>query len=435
VTTSTTRWGRRSLLFGAGAALGGAGVSLLGGPLRSWLVERRARWRPGPFGPLRPDPEGLLDLPEGFTYRVIGRSGTPLDDGFLAPEMPDAMGCFALPDGTWALMRNHELPLDAPTRGPAPGRPMPSQAFDARGAGGVSRIVLDPASLEPRSTNLVLAGTVMNCAGGASPWGWLTCEETVEPGHGFVFLCDPSAGGVEAPRRLPALGRFRHEAAAVDPRTNVIYLTEDREDACLYRLVPHDPSDPFTGELQALRVRGLPRFDTGMRLGHEPREIEWVPVREAAPDDDVVRARAQADGAARIARGEGLAVRVEGEHVAVLVSATIGGRGALGQILELSPEGDGGSLRVLAASEGRHDLEMPDNLTVGPGDRVYVCEDGGGHDFVRGLDPRTGAFFDFARNARSTGEISGVCFAPDARTMFLNLQVDGLTLAVRGPFA
>ena len=135
-------------------------------------------------------------------------------------------------------------------------------------------------------------------------------------------------------------------------------------------------------------MRGVPRFDTGMRLGPEPREVDWVPVREAAPDDDVVRAHAQADGAARIARGEGLTVRVEDGRVSILVSATIGGRGALGQILELCPEGDGGSLRVLAASDGRHDLEMPDNLTVGPGDRVYLCEDGGGHDFVRGLDPR-----------------------------------------------
>jgi secreted PhoX family phosphatase len=434
VTSGTTRWGRRSLLLGAGAALGGAGVSLLGGPLRSWLVERRARWRPGPFGALRPDPDGLLDLPEGFSYRVIDRSGAPLDDGFVAPEMPDAMGCFALPDGSWALMRNHELPLDVPARGPARGRAMPGQAFDARGAGGVSRVVLDPVTLERRSSNLVLAGTVMNCAGGVSPWGWLSCEETVEAGHGFVFLCDPGASGVAAPRRLPSLGRFRHEAAAVDPRTNVIYLTEDREDACLYRLVPHDPSDPFEGELQALRVRGRPRFDTGARLGPNPVEIDWVPVREPAPADDVVRGRAQGEGAARIARGEGLTVRIEGEQVSILVSATIGGRGALGQILELCPEGDGGTLRVLAASDGRHDLEMPDNLTVGPGDRVYVCEDGGGHDYVRGLDPRTGELFDFARNARSIGEISGVCFAPDGTAMFLNLQVDGLTLAIRGPF-
>lgn len=422
------------MVLGGAAALGGAGVSLLGGALRVWLEERRAPWRPGPFGPLRRDPDGILDLPEGFTYRILDRTGTRMDDGFTTPAMPDAMGCFSLPDGTWALMRNHELPIDVLALGPARERMMPAEAFDPRGPGGVSRVVVDPVTLERRSANLVLAGTVMNCAGGVSPWGWLSCEETVVSGHGFVFLCDPRASAVAPPRRLPALGRFRHEAAAVDPRTNVIYLTEDRENACLYRLLPHDPAQPFEGELQALRVRGRRTFDTGRELGPRPVEIDWVPIHEAVPDDDVVRARAQADGAAVIARGEGIGVRSEGDRVSLLISATAGGRNALGQILELTPDGAGGELRVLAGSRGRHDLDMPDNLTLGPGDRVYVCEDGRGRDHVRGLEPRTGELFDFARNALSETEIAGVCFSPDGTAMFLNLQGDGLTLAIRGPF-
>ena len=80
---------------------------------------------------------------------------------------------------------------------------MPSQAFDARGAGGVSRIVLDPASLEPRSTNLVLAGTVMNCAGGASPWGWLTCEELWWDAQGRLRTVGPSTYKIPGSRDVP----------------------------------------------------------------------------------------------------------------------------------------------------------------------------------------------------------------------------------------
>jgi hypothetical protein len=397
-----------------------------------------APWRPGPFGALRPDPDGILDLPEGFTYRVIDRSGAPMDDGFVVPARPDGMACFGLEDGRWALMRNHENPLGEPSLGPAPSGRMPRQAFDPRGAGGVTRVVVDPRTLERVSTNLVLAGTTVNCAGGTSPWGWLSCEESIEPNHGFVFVCDPSATSVAPPQPVRGYGRFRHEAAVVDPATSIAYLTEDREDGCLYRFVPHavgsaEVASPFEGELQALRVRGRPGMDTGAALDG-PVEIDWVPVREPAPEDDVVRHRAVRDGAARVARGEGICLQRDGDRVSLVVCASIGGPSQLGQILSLSPDGDGGELTVLASSRGTPDLDMPDNVTSGPGRRLYFCEDGGGRDYLRGLDPASGEIFDFARNALSDSELAGVCFSPDGTAMFLNLQVDGLTLAIRGPF-
>lgn len=426
-------WSRRAFLgaAGAGVAVGAYRLpSLLG-----QLEERLQPWRPGPFGAMRPDSEGILDLPEGFTYQVIDRAGARMSDGLVVPQRPDGMACFALPDGRWALMRNHENPLGLPSFGPAPDGALPRVAFDPRGAGGVSRVVLDPTTLERVSGNLVLAGSILNCAGGTSPWGWLSCEESVEPGHGFVFVCDPSASEAAAPRPVRGYGRFRHEAAVVDPRTSIAYLSEDREDSCFYRFVPHDPSDPFEGELQAMRVRGRPRMLTGRELSVGDRvEIDWVPVREPAPDDDVVRYRAVADGAAEVSRGEGLCLRDDGERASVILSASDGGPAQLGQVLELRPDGDGGELVVLAGSSRIADFDMPDNITVGPGGRIYFCEDGGGRDHVRGLDPRTGEVFDFARNALSDSEIAGVCFAPDGSTMFLSLQEDAITLAVRGAF-
>lgn len=425
--------GAAGLVAGSGALVAGATMTP---ELLARLEERTATWRPGPFGPLRPDPNGVLDLPEGFRYRVLDRAGERMDDGHVVPARPDGMACFSLEGGALALMRNHELPLSALALGPTAGGAPPREAFDPAGAGGVTRIVLDPITLERRSSNVVLAGTAVNCAGGASPWGWLSCEETVQPGHGLVFVCDPSASAVVPARPVPGYGRFRHEAAVVDPASSIAYLTEDREDGCLYRFVPHDPAAPFEGELQALRVRGRPALATG--TGLSPRagvEIDWVPVREPTPDDDVVRAHAVRDGAATIARGEGICRREVAGRTSIVLCASVGGAGGLGQILELTPEGDRGELSVLAASAGVADIEMPDNVTVGPGGRIYFCEDGGGRDHLRGLDPVSGEVFDFARNALSDGELAGVCFSPDGRAMFVNLQIDGMTLAIDGPFA
>lgn len=417
-------------------ALGAAGVSGVG--LSAYLVpqlyarwqESGAAWRPGPFGPLRPDPDGILDLPEGFRYRILDRAGTTMDDGLVTPGRPDGMAMFTLEDGRWALLRNHELPRDGGLLGPGAS----PNAYDENASGGVSRVVIDPTALERVGANLVLAGTVMNCAGGVSPWGWLSCEETVDRNHGFVFVCDPEATTAAPPLRVPGYGRFRHEAAVVDPQTNIAYLTEDREDSCLYRFVPHDPSAPFEGELQALRVLGRDRMATGLSLGTDEVEVGWVPVREPTPDDDVVRSTAQRDGAALVARGEGIALHRDGDEISVVVSASFGGPLLLGQVLELRPDQDGGTLRALATSGDRRDFDLPDNLTYGPGGRIYFCEDGEGRDFLRGLDPRTGEVFDFARNALSDGELAGVCFSPDGRAMALNLQIDGLTLLIDGPF-
>jgi secreted PhoX family phosphatase len=285
-----------------------------------------------------------------------------------------------------------------------------------------------------RSSNLVLAGTLLNCAGGRSPWGWLSCEETVAAGHGYVFVCDPEASAAAPPRPIRGYGRFRHEAACVDPRTSIAYLSEDREDACFYRFVPHDPGEPFEGELFALAVVGRDAVDTGIAL--EPGvavDVRWVPVGDPdAPDDDL-RVRGRSAGAAIIRRGEGVALVEEAGRTVVYFSATAGGTSERGQIFRLQPDGDGGTLTIVAESRGQSDFDMPDNLVVSPHGLLYFSEDGSGRNYVRGID-RDGRIFDFARNALSRSEITGVSFAPDGRTMFLGLQTDGLTLAIRGPF-
>lgn len=417
----------------AGALAGGA--LLVGYPLLEGLRARRRSPQVGPYGSLRSAPDSSLSLPEGFSCHVIERAGDRMSDGLPAPPRADGMACFALPDGSWALMRNHENP--AASAGTAWSGPVPEHAWSSDGLGGVSRVVIDPETVTRRSSNLVLGGTVLNCAGGPSPWGWLSCEETFEARHGLVFACDPLADSLAAPRPIRAYGKFRHEAVAVEASTGIAYLTEDRDDSCLYRFVPHDPTRPFDGELFALRVRGRQRYDTGRSMRVEDSvEIEWTPVLESAPQEDILRYHAHADGAAIFSRGEGITMTSEG---ALVFSATSGGPHQNGQVLRLEPDGDGGILSILASGSdergGPAKFSMPDNIVASPHHgMIFFCEDNHIANGIVGIDAN-GSVFDFARNTLSRSELAGACFSPDGRAMFVNLQEDGLTLAIVGPWS
>jgi len=384
--------------------------------------------RSSPSG-LRPDPAKILDLAPGFSYRVLERAGEPMSDGFVVPGSPDGMGCFALGPRRWALLRNHELSSGDPS-GPS-GPSAPAASYDRNAPGCVTRLVVDSEKLERVSSNLVLAGTLRNCAGGISPWGWLSCEETVERGHGYVFLCPSDATSVSRPNRVTSYGRFNHEAAVVDPKTLVAYLTEDRGDGCLYRFVPADVSRPFAGRLQAMKLEGAPRFDCSeLRLG-ERRKLGWVDVPNPDPADDSVRSQALERGAASVRRGEGAWFHGDTLYFA----STSGGKNHLGQVFRLTVERENraGTLELLAASTSPDALDGPDNLVVAPWGDVVIAEDGNDDQFVRGLTP-DGRIYDIARNARSRGELAGVCFSPDGRALFFNSQRDGLTVAVAGPW-
>ncbi len=380
-----------------------------------------------------PDPKGILDLPPGYSYEVIGRSLERLSDGFRAPAEPDGMACFAAADGSWILMRNHEVARDedaAAFAGQAP-----SQAFDPEAHGGVTRLVLEPGTLKLKSSNLALAGTLRNCSGGKSPWGWLSCEEAVDDGHGYVFACPIDAPSLRPARPLRGYGRFRHEAVAVDPRSNIAYLTEDQSDGCLYRFVPTHREEPFVGKLQALRALDAPNYDTSEKMATDRAvRVDWVDIREPDPKEDTVRDEARSSGALRVCRGEGIAFHDD----ALVFTATTGGIAGRGQIFRLPVGGEGPHesqqhLELLAEANEATQIDGPDNVTVAPWGEVFFAEDGSGEQFIRaiGIDGRVR---DIARNARSSSELSGVCFSPDGSTLFVNLQRDGLTVAVRGPF-
>lgn len=411
---------RRTLLKAA------AGAAVVASPL-AFLFRRVAKSAPRP---LVADAAHILDLPAGFSYRVLQRVGDQMTDGFRAPGRPDGMACFAGADASLILMRNHELDRSFDEAGYSTA---PLESFDREAAGGVTRLVLRAGSLELSSSNRVLCGTLRNCAGGTSPWGWLSCEEDVEQGHGYVFRCPTDAARATSPERIVGYGRFRHEAVCVDPATLTAYLTEDQTDGRFYRYQPRDRGAPHTsGTLQALRVVGAPRFDTSKSSEHgQALAVDWVDVPDATPHEDSVRHQAGDAGAARFCRGEGVFF----SDGVVYICCTSGGHRDLGQVFKLTLGRDAApdTLELFAESPDESVLDMPDNIFLSPWGDLLVAEDGSGEQFVRGITAE-GRVYELARNAKSTSEFTGICCSPDGDTVFVNLQRDGLTLAIQGPF-
>ena len=405
-----------------------AGAAVAASPL-AFLFRRDAR---ADAGPLVPDPARLLDLPAGFRYSVLERAHAAMSDGFRVPGKPDGMACFSGPGNTLILMRNHEIDRNLADAGyDSP----PPESYDPKAVGGVTRLVLDATTLQRVSSNRVLAGTCHNCAGGTSPWGWLSCEENIEPRHGYVFRCRTDAARVAPAERIPGYGRFRHEAVCVEPATLTAFLTEDQPDGCFYRYRPADLARPHSsGKLQALRVTGSPRFNTSRALEHgEQLPVEWVDVPEPEPvEDDDVRYQAAAAGAARFCRGEGVFFSAG----VVYICCTSGGRQNLGQVFKLTLGGasEPDRLELFAESPGPSVLDMPDNICMAPWGDLLVAEDGSGDNFLRGITP-DGRVYDLARNAVSSSEFAGICVAPQGNAIFVNLQLDGLTLAITGSFS
>lgn len=392
-----------------------------------------------PTDNLRKEEHGLFYLPPGFQCEVVQRTGEKMSDGLYVPGMPDGMSCFPGPNQTFILMRNHELDetegaISAYGANIIPPSSRPHR-YDDKSFGGVTRIVFDARTMKVLSSNLVLEGSNRNCAGGNSPWGWLSCEEDMTPGHGYVFLCSPDASDVEAPRLIKGYGRFNHEAATVDAQTHIAYLTEDRADGCFYRFVPDHFDQPFVGKLQALKIKNKWKHKTYQQLQTGDRlSVEWVTLNDPDPVDDVLRLVAQAQGAAIFKRGEGL--WIDPSTSQVYFSCTTGGPVEGGQIfsyLASSTNTDEGELLLVAQSTNRRQLDMPDNLTVSPWNSLFVAEDGDGAPFIRVIDEK-GRIRNFAQNALSTSELSGVCFAPDGKSLFVNIQKNGLTVRIWGPF-
>ena len=503
---------RRQLLKGSAAMMAMGAMGSLGG-----LYSRQASAAgdptrlapvPSPYGPLAPVADAvtglpLLQLPPGFSYSTFAWSGDVMADGQPCPDRHDGMAVMATGRGhahgvgrngrghgrgpELVLIRNHERGAVSNPIG-APG------VYDTGDVGGGNLAGGGTTTLRYRNGEWLgveasLGGTVVNCAGGLTPWGtWLTCEEVKTNAvssagrkHGYVFEVHPDSERTNA-QPLIALGRFSHEAVAIDPRTGYVYLTEDdRNKSGLYRFVPNDRSGRYGslengGRLQAARAKGRPNADLTVASIGDVMDLEWVDIPD--PDLDSIVAPAGypdvsagdtlsgpfaqgwAEGGLRMSRGEGIWY-AHGKMFIIDTSTGTDGSGRKGRgngsvwVLDLATQ----RLEALFVSGNQLAAHNPDNITVSPRGGVVLCEDGGespdqygpgsrligltrgGESFYLGKNnveltstQIAGADKQVEEGDHRGSEFCGACWSPDGRTLFVNIQSPGITFAISGPW-
>jgi uncharacterized protein len=434
----------------------------------------------GGYGPLTNN-AGVLLLPEDFRLTTFGTVGELMSDGNVTPIAHDGMAAFPAANGRVRLVRNHEdrnLPT-SPISSVSP--------YDSLSGGGTTTIELDvdfergdarSDGRHPRITVVKsfvsLSGTIVNCAGGPTPWGsWITCEETVEgtsegfgKTHGWCFDVSASADGPVAPIALTAMGRFSHEALAVDPRTGIVYETEDNgfpPGSGFFRFLPNQPGQLAQGgTLQMAKVKGSPKLEIwrgsaiGIGVG-DSFDIEWVdiPIVDPDPNDQMseddrlagVFLQGYEQGGVVFNRLEGCWYG-DGSVFFHDTSAGAAGEGHVWRFIPGRSSRHGGKLVLLFESPGPNVLDNPDNITVSPRGGLVLCEDGSDVQFVRGLT-RHGEIFPLAQNNLSQSEFAGATFDPSGEILFVNIQgatsgtaaaaaadpaLRGLSMAITGPW-
>jgi hypothetical protein len=449
----------------------------------------------GPYGPIRPVADletnlPLLQLPEGFQYRSWSWSGDPMTNGEPAPGLHDGMGVIHAErrgaEVELVLVRNHERALANPIAAQAQYDTVVPAGHSVPPGGGTTTLRFRGRrwlSVEPS-----LGGTLVNCAGGVTPWGsWLSCEETMSDltalggrRHGYVFEVRREAAETTG-QPIVDMGRMMHEAVAIDPQTRIAYLTEDNPNRSLfYRFLPTDRggkpgSYEAGGKLQVARVAGRDNADLlTPALGDEHR-LEWIDLAE--PDADPANlpagfpdAEGEASGpflegwskgALRMSRGEGICFHA-GKFYVVDTTAGISPSGRRGHgegaVWEYDPRRE--TFRAIFVAGTQLAGDNIDNVTVSPRGGMLLCEDGepitdefGAGVRLLGLTA-AGESYTFAKNNvvltpiqllaagkrvapgdHRGGELAGACFDPAGEVLFVNAQMPGITFAIWGPWA
>jgi secreted PhoX family phosphatase len=368
----------------------GAGTAAFSGSLWSAAFAAPAQPGPGPYGGLGAADANGVQLPSGFTSRIIARSRQAVA-GYTWHDAPDGGACFVAGSG-WVYVSNSEI----------------------SSTGGASAVRFD-ADGSVASAYRILGNTNRNCAGGATPWEtWLSCEEV---DRGYVYETYP-LGGTAAVRR-PAMGRFNHEAAAADPDRRVIYLTEDESDGCFYRFRPTTWGNLSSGTLEVL-VAGTATSGP----------VSWAPVPD--PDGSPTRTRSQVSGAKRFNGGEGCHYADGVCWFTTKGDNRVWAYDAVNQRIDLAYDD--------SLVSGTAPLTGVDNITGSDSGDLFIAEDGGNME-INIITP-AGVVAPFLRLPGQSGsEITGPAFSPDGGRFYFSSQrgtsgssSGGITYEVRGPF-
>lgn len=351
-------------------------------------------------GLLPPDANGIR-LPEGFTSRVVARTGqAPVSGGsYLWHRAPDGGATFPTSDNGWIYVSNAEVGSSQGGCG--------ALRFNAAGD------VIDAYS--------ILGGTSSNCAGGATPWGtWVSCEET-DTGH--AWECDPH--GQQPAVKRSALGTFKHEAIAVDPVARCVYLTEDQSNGRFYRFTPTTWPDFSAGRLDVAEAVGADE--------NQPRAVTWHALPNPNPDLGAGQAatRLQVAQSTAFRGGEGIFF-----HNGMVFFTTKGDNRVYAY------DTRSGLIEIFYddAWFTTPELTGVDNLIVDSKGFIYVAEDGGNLQIVL-LAPEGQVLPLLQIVGQDSSEVAGPAFSPDGSRLYFSSQrgttgssSGGITYEVRGPF-
>lgn len=383
----------RRMFLRASAVAGG--TTAFSGALwqRAFAAAGPAQPGPSPYGPPGAADGNGVQLPEGFTSRVVARSMRRVEGTrHTWHPAPDGGACFADGDG-WIYVSNSEVPL----------------------VGGVSAIRFD-ATGKVTSAYRILNGTTLNCSGGATPWNtWLSCEE-----HDFGLVYETDPRGQRSAVARPAMGRFKHEAAASDPEREVVYLTEDQGDGCFYRFRPDTWGDLSSGTLEVL-------------VGSGTGPVQWAKV--PSPQLWLTPTRDQVAGAMRFDGGEGCYYTHGVCYFTTKGDNRVWAYDAAAESLDIAYDDD-------LVTGGEAPLHGVDAVTATASGELYVAEDGDNMEI--NLITRDGIVTPFLRVVgHDESEITGCAFSPDGSRLYFSSQrgkdgfiagTDGYTFEVTGPF-
>jgi hypothetical protein len=355
--------------------------------------------------------------------------------------------------------------------------------------------------LSNRANNPV-TGTFGNCSNGFTPWGtYLSCEENFnlyfgagqsftaseaqqryglnKTGGGYlwhkfdprfdltnadyaneanrfgwVVEIDPLAPD-ELPTKRSAMGRFKHEGAAVVEGAGkriVVYMGDDQRFECIYKFVSQD-------NWQTMRAQGLSPLDEGILYAARfdaDGSGQWLPLTLDNPKlaglfadqgELLVNARlaATAAGATPMDRPEWTTVAPNGDVYCTLTNNHL--RTTADAANPMAPNPNGQIIRwhdeenhlglgfswdhfLLADDvyETQDSLGSPDGLWADPDGRLFICTDG---DQFEGMpnqllvaDTRTREISRLLVGVTGS-EITGITTTPDRRTLFVNVQHPG----------
>tara|TARA_Y100001970_G_C14228453_1_gene857130 strand:+ start:1231 stop:2643 length:1413 start_codon:yes stop_codon:yes gene_type:complete len=416
------------------------------------------------------DPKGIINLPPGFEYKIVSQFKNKMNDGLQVPDHADGMGCFKIDQDRVALIRNHELGRfeefnfkGEHKKSAFPNTNNLSEYYSKELIydnckdgiscfGGTTTTIYNIKNYNVENEYLSLAGTLINCSGGVTPWGtWITCEETVAKknnfllkDHGYNFEVIPNKNRILSNANpLKSMGRFRHEAVAFhNGERGSVYQTEDRTNGLIYRFLPNDKTKLLNGgKLQALSFLDELSLDTRnwgkkkIKQG-ESYSIKWLDLEDVESPNDDLREQGYKRGCAMFARPEGM-WEYNGK---IYFTCTSGGKKQLGQIWEYTPsayegftneERNPAKLKLFFESDEAKSLDMCDNITISPLGDIIICEDGGGTDRLIGIK-QDGQSYKIAKNILNNSEFAGACFSPDGKILFVNIYKPTITLAITG---